>query len=171
MTDSTFSSHEAASFWRYISSSLDRLVQLTQTIDPDGLHWSPPAPSTNSIAVLVVHTLGNAEENILQTLSGHPIGRSRDDEFVGRSSTADELQKQWRNLRPRLESALAQLPASDFDSTRVHPRRGSIRGREVLIVVARHAAEHLGQAELTRDLWNAHVRIGPRPFAPLPRSS
>jgi hypothetical protein len=36
-----------------------------------------------------------------------------------------------------------------------HPRRGAISGREILIVVARHAAEHLGQAELTRDLWKA----------------
>jgi hypothetical protein len=29
---------------------------------------------------------------------------------------------------------------------------GVLTGREVLLVVARHAAEHLGQVELTRDL-------------------
>jgi hypothetical protein len=29
--------HEAASFWRYIASSLDRLVDLSQTIDPRAL--------------------------------------------------------------------------------------------------------------------------------------
>jgi hypothetical protein len=38
---------------------------------------------------------------------------------------------------------------------RQHPRRGPLSGREILIVVARHAAEHLGQAELTRDLMKA----------------
>jgi hypothetical protein len=30
-----------------------------------------------------------------------------------------------------------------------------VTGRAILIVVARHAAEHLGQAELTRDLLRA----------------
>ncbi|MEX2314637.1 MAG: DinB family protein [Thermomicrobiales bacterium] len=155
MSDTRFTSPEAASFWHYISSSLGRLVQLAETIAPDGLHWSPPASSTNSIAVLAVHTLGNAEENILQTLCGQTMGRSRAGEFVERLSTADELLERWQDLRPRLESALAQLSAFDMDNERLHPRRGAIPGREVLIVVARHAAEHLGQAELTRDLWNA----------------
>jgi hypothetical protein len=30
-----------------------------------------------------------------------------------------------------------------------------LTGREILLVVARHAAEHLGQADLTRDLATA----------------
>ena len=41
---------------------------------------------------------------------------------------------------------------ADLDRERVHPRRGLLTGREILIVVARHAAEHLAHAELTRDL-------------------
>jgi hypothetical protein len=153
--DSTFVSHEVDSFWRFIAGSLDRLVQLAITIDHDGLHWFPPAPSTNSIAVLVIHTLGNAEENLLETLCGESVGRRREEEFAHRPTTADELQEHWQNLCPRLELALARLPASELDLYRAHPRRGELTGREVLIVVARHAAEHLGQAELTRDLWNA----------------
>jgi BirA family biotin operon repressor/biotin-[acetyl-CoA-carboxylase] ligase len=44
-------------------------------------------------------------------------------------------------LREKVTS-LSALAGETFDLT------------EVLIVVARHAAEHLGQAELTRDLWN-----------------
>jgi hypothetical protein len=30
--------------------------------------------------------------------------------------------------------------------------RGEVTGREVLMLMARHAAEHVGHAELTRDL-------------------
>ena len=33
-----------------------------------------------------------------------------------------------------------------------HPRRGAICGREVLLVVATHVTEHMGHAQLTRDL-------------------
>lgn len=36
-----------------------------------------------------------------------------------------------------------------------HPRRGIITGRDVLIVVARHAAEHWGEAQLTPSLMKA----------------
>jgi hypothetical protein len=155
MDDTITATLEATSFWRYISSSLDRLVELSQTINPSGLHWTPPAPDTNSIAVLVVHTLGNAEENILQTLCGEPLKRDRSGEFAIQATTAEELIGRWRDLRPRLESALSRITPDDLNGDKQHPRRDSIPGREVLIVVARHAAEHLGQAELTRDLWNA----------------
>ncbi|MDP9352215.1 MAG: DUF664 domain-containing protein [Chloroflexota bacterium] len=47
------------------------------------------------------------------------------------------------------------MPRSRLEEEIEHPRRGRITGREVLLVVARHCAEHLGQAELTRDLLEA----------------
>ena len=154
MADVTFADPEAATFWRFIASSLDRLVALAAELPPDGLDWRPPTPDTNSVYALTVHTLGNAEENILQTLCGRPIGRDRDAEFA-QSGTAAGVLARWRELRPRLEAALARLPAGELARERAHPRRGTISGRAVLLVVARHAAEHLGQAELTRDLWRA----------------
>jgi len=58
----------------------------------------------------------------------------------------------WRELRARRETALAALPAGELDRERPQPRRGPLTGREVLLVVARHAAEHWGEAQLTRSL-------------------
>jgi hypothetical protein len=98
--------------------------------------------------------MGNAEENILQTLCGTPVGRDRDAEFAQAGIVAGVLAR-WEELRPRLAAALAGVARGELDRERPHPRRGTISGRAVLIVVARHAAEHLGQAELTRDLWRA----------------
>ena len=46
----------------------------------------------------------------------------------------------------------ATLPAADLDRERKHPRRDVLTGREVLIVVARHTAEHWGEAQLTKSL-------------------
>lgn len=152
-----FACPEVAVFWRYISSSVERLVRVAGDIDVPGLHWRPPATDTNSIAVLVTHTMGNAEENILETLCGERVGRQREGEFVPQQITAAELADEWSALRPRLAHALAALPCNAMDRQVEHPRRGQISGREVLIVVARHAAEHLGQAELTRDLWLAEA--------------
>ena len=42
-----------------------------------------------------------------------------------------------------------------MDRERDHPRYGTISGRELLVLVATHAAEHYGQAQLTRDLLKA----------------
>jgi hypothetical protein len=74
--------------------------------------------------------------------------RRRDEEFADRPVTAAQLADDWLELRTRLESALAAAPPEEMS------------GRDVLFVVARHAVEHLGQAELTRDLWAAQAARG-----------
>lgn len=154
----TFASHEVATFWRYLESSLDQMVELAGSLDPEGIQWKPPAPEANSIAVMTTHTLGNVRENILEILCGEAVHRDREAEFVDRAVTPETLAAQWAELRRCLLEALASVPASELDRRRTHPRRGELDGREVLIVATRHAAEHLGQAELTRDLWAASRR-------------
>ena len=148
------STSEAMIYWRYISSTLDRLMTLALEIDDEGLRWEPPAPQTNSIAALASHTLTNAEENILQTLCGQP-GLADGARGFTRQADSETLRSRWDDLRPQLGDGLSRLPPEALNEDRNHPRRGTITGREVLLVVARHAAEHLGQAELTRDLWSA----------------
>ncbi len=143
---------EVATFWRYVESSLDRIVGCLEEFDGQQLDWRPPAKGSNSLYVLAAHTLANAEENILGTLCGQEVERHREDEFVALGGSARMIEDRWLQLRGRIGSALAELPASVLDREVRHPRRGDITGREVLLVVARHAAEHLGQAELTRDL-------------------
>jgi len=151
-------SREIATFWRYIAGSLDRLVGILDGLGEQELNWCPPAEATNSLYTLAFHTLANAEENILGTLCGQPTERHREDEFTRCVTQATSLQDHWRDLRIRLEVALSALPSTELDAARTHPRRGQVEGRDILIIVARHAAEHLGQAELTRDLMNAASR-------------
>lgn len=146
---------EIASFWYAISRTLDRLLACLDGLDEEALNWRPPAEGANSLYVLAVHTLANAEQNILGILGGQPGARDRDTEFVARAGSADVVRARWRDSRGRLEAALATLPPAELDRRRPHPRRDPLTGREVLMVVARHAAEHLGHAELTRDLLRA----------------
>ena len=143
---------EALIFWRYIASSLDRLVDCLDGLSEAQLNWRPDAPEANSLYALAMHTLGNAEENLLQVIGGQPVGRDRDGEFAARGDSAEAIVARWTALRAELGALLASLPADALGATYEHPRRGPLIGREILIVVARHAAEHLGQAELTGDL-------------------
>jgi len=146
---------ETATFWRYIAASIDRLVEILDGLSEAELNWRPPARETNSLFVLATHTIANAEENILATLCGESVRRERSAEFQAQGTTAEPLRQHWASLRKRIEAALPDLPSGALITLRQHPRSGPLTGRDILIVVARHAAEHLGQAELTRDLMRA----------------
>lgn len=145
-----FTSEEAAQFWRYIAGSLDRLMALVAEQPAPVLHFRPPAADANSILGLARHTLANARDNILGVMQGRPGGRDRQVEFEDPDPAA--LLELWSGLRAEMKEALRALSAGMLAERVEHGWRGPIARREVLIVVARHAAEHLGQAELTRDL-------------------
>lgn len=146
---------EALSWSRYICSSLQRIVACLDGLTEDELDWRPPAPGANSLYALAVHTLANAEENILGILCGQAVVRDREAEFASVATSADPLREHCSDLERRIRSALVQLPGEELDRKHAHPRRGALTGRDILIVTARHAAEHMGHAELTRDLLMA----------------
>ena len=154
-----FHSQEIWTFWEAISARLDDFVRLATSIDQEGLHWQPPSEATNSIAVLVVHTLGNVEENLLEVFLHRSVGRNRDAEFIEGDFTAAELQEKWDALRTRLEHALQSAPVDELEIVRTHSRRGTMTGRGVLLSAAMHASQHFGQAELTRDLYGARFSM------------
>jgi hypothetical protein len=148
---------EAATFWRYISGSVDRLVALAVECPSDVVSWAPPADGANSILALANHTLANAEENILGLVLGRDVTRDRESEFAAGSGPA-ALAQRWQALRRAFDAEIPAIEDGRLAQVVAHPRRGEIAVREVLIVVARHAAEHHGQAELTRDLAIAALR-------------
>jgi len=151
----TTGEQEGAIYARAILDTLDRLSACVEGMDTDQLNWQPSAPGANSVYVLATHILGNAEESILYTLRDQPSTRDREREFAARAQSPAALQERWQKLREQLQAAMLGLSAGDLARTVNHPRRGPLTGREVLLLVARHAAEHLGQAELTRDLAQA----------------
>ena len=137
--------------WPYIERSLDRLVTLALELTEAERLARPPVEGANSIATLVGHTLANAEENLLGTLIGNYIRYDRQADFDSPLAGAVAIEARWGELRPRIERALEGLDNDAVLARRAHSRRGEVTGLDVLVVVARHAAEHLAQAELTRD--------------------
>jgi DinB superfamily len=148
---------EIESFQHFIFGTIDAIVGALDGLSPEELDWRPAAPATNSLYAIATHVLGNAEENLLGTLCGRPHGRDYATEFRATAVTPDAVRGRWAELRLRLERSLAELMPADLDGARRHPRRGTITGRDVLIVVARHAAEHWGEAQLTRSLVKART--------------
>ena len=149
-------SREIDLYWHKIRSTVDELVACLEGFDSDSLNWRP-LDDANSLYVLANHTMGNVRYNFLNVLCGLPVTRDRDAEFMVRGSSAVEIEARWNELKGQISDAIKGLPPTELDRERDHPHRGSITGRELLIVVARHAAEHYGQAQLTRDLLKAQL--------------
>lgn len=147
--------NEVESFQHFIFNTIDSIVAVLDGVSAEELNWRPIAPATNSLDAIATHVLGNAEENLLGTLCGQPHGRNYATEFSATAPAPDAVRARWVELRERVAKSFVKLTREDRDRARHHPRRGIITGRDVLIVVARHAAEHWGEAQLTRSLMNA----------------
>ncbi len=150
-----FASAEVEAGWNSVAQRLDGLVALVAGRDAAELNWRPPAPDANSLYVLATHTIANARQGLLVVLCGHADDRDRDAEFRAGGDSGEPLEHRWHELRAEMLDCLAALPPARLDETLVHPRQGELTGRETILLVATHAAEHLGQAELTRDLLAA----------------
>jgi hypothetical protein len=149
---------EVEVFHRYITGSITHLLDCLDGLTPEQINWKPPVAETNSLYSLAVHTMANTEENVLGVVCGRLVDRSYEREFGAEGNSVEPLRAQLRELSDLMRRELAHLGPETMESARPHPRRGSITAREVLLVAARHAAEHYGQALLTRDLALAAVR-------------
>jgi hypothetical protein len=152
VTDSEYGSVELAALWPYVERTLERMMAVVHGCSVAQLNWRPPAPETNSVYVLGVHTLANARMNVLQVLCGQAIERDREAEFRAVANEDNATIPQWPGIRDELRTAVMALPEDAMDRTCIHWDRGEVTGREVVMLLARHAAEHVGHAELTRDL-------------------
>jgi hypothetical protein len=135
-----------------IFRTVDRLVNNIVGLTAAEFNWRPPADGANSLYVLAAHMVGNLEENFLGVIAGQVVSRDRPQEFLALGDSVEPLASSWVDLKARIETVLASLPESTLDEARMHPRRGAISVRELLLVMARHSSLHEGHAELTRDL-------------------
>lgn len=146
------SNGEAERIWSYIEQSVGQIMGALDGLDAEELNWRPPGPETNSLFVLATHIVGAIDETLLGVLCGQPYSRDRDSEFVASDATAGAPVARWERLRAELAERLAALSDEELAEPRRHPRRGEMSGRDLLIMIVQHAAEHAGHAELTRQL-------------------
>ena len=151
------SSLEIESFRIRFDYEFDRLLETIADLDDDAVIWKPPAPGANSLLVLVTHALGSAEQHVVGEAAGKTVVRNRDAEFASKGGSA-HLAARATEVRRRIDEAIVGLDGR-LDEEREPPfrrwpgARGTVRDR--LIHSISHTAEHVGHAQMTRDLYNA----------------
>ena len=129
---------------------VDRVMGAADGLNAAQLAWTPAANTANSLLVLAAHTVGAAERHILVNIAGRqPVG-TRDAEFAAPPDIAN-IRERWETVKRGIVDVLDNLPRGRLDDDLPGPV--STRSVQAMIVHAiAHAAEHAGQAELTRDL-------------------
>jgi hypothetical protein len=136
--------------------AIERIIATLDGLDRDGLNFKPEASQpTSSVYVLAVHTMANAEMTVLSMLDGQNRPRDRDAEFAAIGESREWVDDRWAELKPQLQDAIAGFTPEHLDKEYEHPRRGKMTGWEALLMAATHANEHVGHAELTRDMLKA----------------
>lgn len=130
-----------------------KLRDVVRGLDDEALNWSP-GPEMNSIAVLVVHTLGS-ELDTLHRVRGIEADRDRDAEFAVRGATQADLLAALDRADERLAEHAAAITEDDLVSMRKGVRSQEQPGLYWLLFNYGHAREHLGHVEMTAQLWNA----------------
>ena len=132
------------------------LRDVVRGLDAAALNWAP-APDTNSIAALVVHTIGS-EQEVLRTVRALAGERDRPAEFRATAGAADDLVARLDDADRYLDEVAAAMTPEDLAAVRPRGDRPPQTGLYWLISNYGHAREHLAHAQLTRQLHEARGR-------------
>ncbi len=128
-----------------------KLREAVTGLDAAALNWTPAA-ETNSVAVLIVHTLGS-EAEILRVASNTPTDRDRDAEFLSKAATPDELIRRLDAADALLDELAPKITATDLAAERSRGGREPQPCLWMLLSNYGHAREHLAHIELTQQLY------------------
>ena len=132
----------------------DKLRQQVHGVDAGTLNWKP-LPLANSVAVLIVHTLGS-EREMIRAVRSLPTERDRESEFRAEAEALNLLALLDECDR-ELDEHLAALTAADLTEMRPRGDRPPRPGLEWLLSNYGHAREHLAQIELTKQLYDSRT--------------
>jgi hypothetical protein len=132
----------------------DQMREHVRGMDGGTLNWKP-LPLANSIAVLIVHTLGS-EREMIRAVRSLTTERDRAAEFRAEAD-ATELLALLDEADRELDEHLGTLTAADLTEMRPRGDRPPRLGFDWLVSNYGHAREHVAQIELTKQLYDSRT--------------
>jgi len=143
-------------FTDYINLLQEHHNNILETLDglrPAALDWTP-GPDMNSISVLVFHLTGAERYWIGDVAAQDPTERDRDAEFRVHDVEMDVLKKRLTDNLEYTRNTLNKFTIQDLETTRVSARDGrKFTVAWALLHALEHTTLHLGQIQITRQLW------------------
>jgi uncharacterized damage-inducible protein DinB len=135
----------------------DDIVQAVEGLPSAALDWTP-GREMNSIGVLMTHIIGSERYMIGDIAALESSNRDREAEFQVHGLELDALKQRLTDNLEYARTVVEKMSLQDLESKRVLPS-----GREYTVAWAllhglEHATLHLGQIQLTRQLWE-HANV------------
>jgi uncharacterized damage-inducible protein DinB len=129
------------------------ILQALDGLPPAALDWIP-GQDMNSISVLLAHITGSARYWIGDIAAQEPSNRDREAEFRVRNVEADVWRKRLADNLEYARTVLDKMSLQDLEAARVRPSDGrEFTVAWALLHALEHATLHLGQIQITRQLW------------------
>ena len=142
-------------FTDYINLLQERhndILEALESLPPAALDWIP-GTDMNSISVLVFHLTGAERYWIGDVAAQDPTERDRDAEFRVYDVEMDVLKKRLANNLEYALNMLDKMDIQDLETTGVTTSGNEVTVGWALLHALEHATLHLGQIQLTRQLW------------------
>lgn len=138
---------------------LEQIAQSLHGVPTSRLHWRPTV-TANSAAALVRHVVGATRVYVLEFGCGQQVARDREAEFANVGVDEPAVLAALERLLDEIDEALWAVAPSTLERRLRPPQElwgaitetREISGREALLIALRHAALHLGELRLIRDL-------------------
>ena len=117
------------------------------------LAWEP-GQEMNSIGVLVVHLTGAERFLVGDIAAGEPSGRDRPAEFRTQGLDVQALEARLDTSYAYTQEVFSRLSLNDLSKPGFAPHHGeTVSIGWALLHALSHTGLHLGQIQLTRQLW------------------
>ena len=121
-------------------------------LTPAALDWVPQS-GMNSIAIMVFHLAGAERYLVGEVIAGDNSNRDRDAEFKVKGMDEKSLVKRLADSRDYISGVLEGLNLADLETRRIFRHQREVTVGWVLGHALKHTATHLGQIQITRELW------------------
>jgi hypothetical protein len=143
---------------RTLDAQAERFAGVVDGLPPEALTWRPGNETTNSIAQIIRHVaawqpwyLGVALGDPVP-LDDETLNRKQADSLDNSPTSAEELRTLVDDMRAHTAGTLDRIGALDLEEEIAPYDEREPRSFYVIGAID-HAAEHIGHAELTRQLW------------------
>jgi uncharacterized damage-inducible protein DinB len=133
------------------------VLEALEGLPPAALDWTP-GPDMNSISVLVFHLTGAERFWIGDIAAQDPKERNRDAEFRVQGVEIDVLKKRLSDNLEYARTTLNRMSLQHLETSRVRPSDGrEFTVAWALLHALEHSTNHLGQIQITRQLWEQAI--------------
>jgi len=128
------------------------IIQAVEGLPPAALDWVP-GPEMNSISILINHIIGSEKYMIGDIAAQEPSNRNREAEFQAHGMELDVLKKRLADNLEYARTVVEKMSLQDLESKHALPSGREYTVAWGLLHGLEHATLHLGQIQITRQLW------------------